>query len=287
MNSPITIAPEAVRTITIAHSPDSDDAFMFYGLASEKVRVPGLRFEHTLCDIETLNRRALEGHYDVTAISFHAYPYVQQKYALLSSGGSVGEGYGPMIVARQPFSQQEIGNHLLAVPGTMTTAYLALKLFNPAARTEVVPFDQIISQVLDGKYEAGLIIHEGQLTFSRSGLHCVLDLGQWWREQTGLPLPLGGNAIRRDLGRELIATAGQAIKASIQYGLDHRAEALAHAMQYARDLDPALANRFVGMYVNERTLDYGDDGRQAIRLLLDRGYQAGIIPHRPNIEFVS
>ena len=223
----------------------------------------------------------------MTAISFHAYPYVQQKYALLSSGGSVGEGYGPMIVARQPFSPQEIGNHLLAVPGTMTTAYLALKLFNPAARTEVVPFDQIIPQVLAGKYEAGLIIHEGQLTFSRSGLHCVLDLGQWWREQTGLPLPLGGNAIRRDLGRELIATAGQAIKASIQYGLDHRAEALAHAMQYARDLDPALANRFVGMYVNQRTLDYGDDGRQAIRLLLDKGYQAGIIPHRPNIEFVS
>jgi len=287
MNSPITTAPEAVRTITIAHSPDSDDAFMFYGLASEKVRVPGLRFEHTLCDIETLNRRALEGHYDVTAISFHAYPYVQQKYALLSSGGSVGEGYGPMIVARQPVSPQEIGNHLLAVPGTMTTAYLALKLFNPAARTEVVPFDQIIPQVLAGKYEAGLIIHEGQLTFSRSGLHCVLDLGQWWREQTGLPLPLGGNAIRRDLGRELIATAGQAIKASIQYGLDHRAEALAHAMQYARDLDPALANRFVGMYVNQRTLDYGDDGRRAIRLLLDKGYQAGIINHKPRVEFVS
>ena len=287
MNSPITMAPEAVRTITIAHSPDSDDAFMFYGLASEKVRVPGLRFEHTLCDIETLNRRALEGHYDVTAISFHAYPYVQQKYALLSSGGSVGEGYGPMIVARQPFSPQEIGNHLLAVPGTMTTAYLALKLFNPAARTEVVPFDQIIPQVLAGKYEAGLIIHEGQLTFSRSGLHCVLDLGQWWREQTGLPLPLGGNAIRRDLGRELMSTAGQAIKASIQYGLDHRAEALTHAMQYARDLDPALANRFVGMYVNQRTLDYGDHGRRAIRLLLDKGYQAGIIPHKPKVEFVS
>ena len=287
MNSTTTSAPEALRTITIAHSPDSDDAFMFYGLASENVRVPGLRFEHTLCDIETLNRRALEGHYDVTAISFHAYPYVQEKYALLPSGGSVGEGYGPMIVARQPFSPQEIGNRVLAVPGTMTTAYLALKLFDPAVRTEVVPFDRIIPQVLTGKYQAGLIIHEGQLTFSRSGLHCLLDLGQWWREKTGLPLPLGGNVIRRDLGRELMSTVGQALKASIQYGLDHRPEALAHALQYARDLDPALANRFVGMYVNERTLDYGDDGREAIRLLLDKGYQAGIIPHRPNVQFIS
>src|ERR671925_1698376 len=271
MNSATTIAPEAVRTITIAHSPDSDDAFMFYGLASEKVRVPGLRFEHTLCDIETLNRRALEGHYDVTAISFHAYPYIQEKYALLSSGGSVGEGYGPMIVARRPFSAQEIADRVLAVPGTMTTAYLALKLFNPAVRTEVVPFDQIIPQVLAGKYEAGLIIHEGQLTFSKSGLHCVADLGKWWREQTGLPLPLGGNAIRRDLGRELMSTVGRALKASIQYGLDHRPEALAHALQYARDLDPALADRFVGMYVNQRTLDYGDDGRDTIRPLLENG----------------
>jgi 1,4-dihydroxy-6-naphthoate synthase len=278
---------EAVRTITVAHSPDSDDAFMFYGLATDKVRVPGLKFHHTLCDIETLNRRALEGHYDVTAISFHAYPYLQEKYALLPSGGSVGEGYGPMVVATRPLKPEQLADELIAVPGTMTTAYLALKLFAPQLRTEVVPFDQIIPQIVAGKYSAGLIIHEGQLTFSRNGLNKVLDLGQWWREKSGLPLPLGGNAIRRDLGLELMQSVSRALKQSIQYALDHRQEALAYAMQFARDLDTHLADQFVGMYVNQRTLEYGPDGREAIRKLLQLGFEAKIIPHQPRVEFID
>lgn len=286
MQSSTSIA-ETVRTITVAHSPDSDDAFMFYGLATNKIRVSGLKFEHTLCDIETLNRKALEGHYDVTAISFHAYPYLQDQYALLPSGGSVGEGYGPMVVAPRATSLDNMKRKTIAVPGTMTTAYLALKLFAPEIQTVVVPFDQIIPQVLEGRHEAGLIIHEGQLTFSKSGLHCVLNLGQWWRESTGLPLPLGGNAIKRDLGRELMLAVSKAIKDSIQYGLEHRAEALEYAMQFARDLDPALADKFVGMYVNRRTLDYGEDGRRAVTRLLEEGYEAGIIPHQPKIEFVD
>src|SRR5690348_9363364 len=195
-----------VREITVAHSPDSDDAFMFYGLATNKVRVPGLRFTHTLCDIETLNRKAHEGVYDLTAISFAAYPYIQDNYALLASGGSVGEGYGPMIVATRPFSQSEIKNIKVAVPGTLTTAYLTLRLFAPGIETAVVPFDQIIPQVMEGKYEAGLIIHEGQLTYPKSGLHRIVDLGRWWQKVTGLPLPLGGNAIRRELGPQLMST---------------------------------------------------------------------------------
>ncbi len=276
-----------VKEISVAHSPDSDDAFMFYGLATNKVRVPGLRFTHTLCDIETLNRKALEGFYHLTAISFHAYPYIQDKYALLSSGGSVGEGYGPMVVATKGFPAEDVPRRTIAVPGTMTTAYLALRMFAPDVETEVVPFDQIIPAVREGRFEAGLIIHEGQLTFARSGLHKIVDLGQWWREETGLPLPLGGNAIRRDLGRETIASVAGALKDSIQYALDHRDEELNYAMQFARDLDPQMANRFVSMYVNERTLDYGDDGREAIRQLLARGYEAGIIPHKPKVEFAG
>jgi 1,4-dihydroxy-6-naphthoate synthase len=275
-----------VREITIAHSPDSDDAFMFYGLATNKVRVAGLRFTHTLTDIETLNRKAMQGVYDVTAISFHAYPYIQEQYALMPCGGSVGERYGPMIVATRPIGLVELKQMKVAVPGTLTTAYLALKLFSPEIQTEVVPFDQIIPQLLAGKYEAGLIIHEGQLTYESSGLSKVLDLGKWWHEQTGLPLPLGGNAIRRSLGRELIATVTQALRDSIQYGLDHREEALAYAMQFARDLDPQKADRFVGMYVNERTLDYGADGKEAVARLLQMGHQAGIIPNLPSVEFV-
>jgi len=275
-----------VREITIAHSPDSDDAFMFYGLATNKVRVAGLRFTHTLTDIETLNRKAMQGVYDVTAISFHAYPYIQEQYALMPCGGSVGEQYGPMIVATRLLGLGELKRMKVAVPGTLTTAYLTLKLFSPEIETEVVPFDQIIPQLLAGKYEAGLIIHEGQLTYESSGLSKVLDLGKWWHEQTGLPLPLGGNAIRRSLGRELIATVTQALRDSIQYGLDHREEALAYAMQFARDLDPQKADRFVGMYVNERTLDYGADGKEAVARLLQMGHQAGIIPNVPSVEFV-
>jgi 1,4-dihydroxy-6-naphthoate synthase len=275
-----------VREITIAHSPDSDDAFMFYGLATNKVRVPGLRFTHTLSDIETLNRKAMQGVYDVSAISFHAYPYVQDKYALMSCGGSVGEQYGPMVVAAHSVGVSELPRMRIAVPGTLTTAFLALKLFAPKIETAVVPFDQIIPEIVAGKYAAGLIIHEGQLTYESAGLSKVLDLGKWWHELTGLPLPLGGNAVRRKLGRELMTAVSQALRDSIQYGLDHRDEALAYAMQFARDLDTQKADRFVGMYVNERTLDYGADGREAVTRLLDMGHRAGIIPNAPNVEFV-
>jgi 1,4-dihydroxy-6-naphthoate synthase len=276
----------SIREINVAHSPDSDDAFMFYGLATHKVRTPGLRFTHTLCDIETLNQKAREGVYDVTAISFHAYPYVQDKYALMGCGGSVGEGYGPMIVSPRPFTPSEVKTKKIAVPGTLTTAYLALQLFAPGVETEVVPFDQIIPQVLEGKYEAGLIIHEGQLTYDRAGLHRIVDLGRWWQKITGLPLPLGGNAIRRALGPELMAAASTALRESIQYGLDHREEALAYAMQFARDLDTQSADKFVGMYVNERTLDYGSDGREAVRRLLDMGHKAGIIGPEARVDWV-
>ena len=281
------VGETATREITVAHSPDSDDAFMFYGLATNKVRVSGLRFTHTLCDIETLNRKAQEGVYDVTAISFHAYPYIQDHYALLPSGGSVGDGYGPMIVATRAFTQTEIKKKRIAIPGKLTTAYLALKLFSPGIEVEVVPFDQIIPQVLEGKYEAGLIIHEGQLTYAKSGLHRIVDLGKWWQKVTGLPLPLGGNAIRRALGPQLMLSVGTALRDSIQYALDHRDEALAYAMQFARDLDSQLADKFVGMYVNDRTLDYGPDGREAVRRLLDMGHKAGIIPHPAKVEFVG
>ncbi len=276
----------AVREISVAHSPDSDDAFMFYALATNKVRVPGLKFSHTLTDIETLNRKAMEGFYDVSAISFHAYPYVQDKYALMPCGGSVGEQYGPMVISPRMVGLEELKGMKIAVPGTMTTAYLALKLFAPKIETAVVPFDRIIPEVLAGKYEAGLIIHEGQLTYERSGLNRILDLGKWWHEQTRLPLPLGGNAIRRELGPELIAQVTRALRDSIQFALDHREPALAYAMQFARDLDSQMADRFVGMYVNDRTLDYGEDGKRAVVKLLDMGYQAGIIPHKPAVEFV-
>jgi 1,4-dihydroxy-6-naphthoate synthase len=276
-----------VREISVAHSPDSDDAFMFYGLATNKVRVPGLRFTHTLTDIETLNQKARQGVYDITAISFHAYPYIQDKYALMPCGGSVGEGYGPMIVASRPFTESEVQKRKIAIPGKLTTAYLALELFAPGIETEVVPFDQIIPQVLEGKYEAGLIIHEGQLTYDRSGLHRIVDLGKWWQKVTGLPLPLGGNVIRRALGPELMSAASQALRDSIQYALDHREEALAYAMQFARDLDTAMADKFVGMYVNERTLDYGADGREAVRRMLEMGHKAGIIGPEPHLDWVE
>ncbi len=275
-----------LRDINVAHSPDSDDAFMFYGLATHKVRTPGLRFTHTLCDIETLNQKAREGVYDVTAISFHAYPYVQDKYALMACGGSVGEGYGPMVVSPRPFTASEIKTKRIAVPGTLTTAFLALQLFAPGVETEVVAFDQIIPQILEGKYEAGLIIHEGQLTYDKAGLHRVVDLGRWWQKVTGLPLPLGGNAIRRALGPPLMSAVTAALRESIQYALDHREEALAYAMQFARDLDTQSADKFVGMYVNERTLDYGPDGREAVRRLLDMGHKAGIIGPEARVDWV-
>jgi 1,4-dihydroxy-6-naphthoate synthase len=261
---------------------------MFYGLATNKIRVPGYKFSHTLCDIETLNRRALdEAFYDVTAISFHAYPYLQQNYTLMGCGGSVGEGYGPMVVSSKPLTPDELGRIKIAVPGTLTTAYLALKIFNPELQTVTVPFDKIIPAILAGDFEAGLIIHEGQLTYSSSGLYKVLDLGVWWRESTGLVLPLGGNAVRRSLGAESLRIVTKAVRDSIQHALDHREQALEYAMQFARDLDSRMANRFVSMYVNERTLDYGADGRAAIRKLLDLGHERGIIPIAPQVDFVD
>ena len=288
MSSQSEVASPALIDISIAHSPDSDDAFMFYGLATNKVRVPGYRFTHTLCDIETLNQRAQnEAFYDVTAISFHAYPYLQQSYALMGCGGSVGEGYGPMVVSSKRLAPEDLGKIKLAVPGTLTTAYLALKIFNPALETVVVPFDRIIPEILAGNFDAGLIIHEGQLTYTSSGLYKVLDLGVWWRETTGLVLPLGGNAIRRSLGKDSMRIVTKAVKDSIQHALDHREQALEYAMQFARDLDSRLADRFVGMYVNDRTLDYGADGRQAIVKLLELGHERGIIPIAPQVEFVD
>jgi 1,4-dihydroxy-6-naphthoate synthase len=280
-------APAGVREISIAHSPDSDDAFMFYGLATNKIRVPGYRFTHTLCDIETLNRRAQEeAFYDVSAISFHAYPYVQDNYTLMGCGGSVGEGYGPMVVSSKKLKPEDLKGIKVAVPGKLTTAYLALKVFNPDIETEIVPFDQIIPAILAGKYDAGLIIHEGQLTYAQNGLCKVIDLGVWWRETTGLVLPLGGNAIRRSLGDEAHKIISKALRDSIQHALDHREQALEYAMQFARDLDRNTANQFVGMYVNERTVDYGEDGKEAVRRLLDMGHRAGIIPHAANVEFI-
>ena len=275
------------REIAIAHSPDSDDAFMFYGLATGKIRVPGYKFTHTLCDIETLNHKAMnEAFYDVTAISFHAYPYVQKDYALMSCGGSVGENYGPMIVSSQRFSTDEIRRVRLAVPGTLTTAYLALKLFAPEIETVTVPFDKIIPEVVAGNFDAGLIIHEGQLTYGASGLHKVIDLGQWWREQTGLPLPLGGNVLLRSLSAEIQSECCRMMRDSIQYALDNHAEALEYALQFARDMEPRLAEKFVGMYVNHYTVDAGEVIPKAAQKLLDMGYEVGLIPNRVEVEFV-
>lgn len=279
---------EGIREIKIAHSPDSDDAFMFYGLATDKIQVPGYLFSHTLTDIEALNHRAMtDQFYDVTAISFHAYPYVQDNYTLMPCGGSVGDGYGPMIVAANRYTLDEVKKLRIAVPGTLTTAYLTLKLFAPNVETVTVDFDKIIPAVLAGEFDAGLIIHEGQLTYGRDGLHKILDLGVWWNELTGLPLPLGGNAIRRSLGHEVQRVTTNALRDSIQFALDHREAALEYAMQFARDLEPTMANRFVGMYVNERTLNYGDDGRVAIQKLLDMGYDRGIIPQKAHVDFVD
>ncbi len=277
-----------VQEISIAHSPDSDDAFMFYGLATNKVRVPGYKFNHTLQDIETLNHLAInEAFYDVTAISFHAYPYLQDKYTIMSCGGSMGDSYGPMIVAPRKLTLDEVKKTKIAIPGTLTTAYLTLRLFAPDIETVVVPFDKIIPAVLAGEFDAGLIIHEGQLTYAADGLVKIIDLGQWWHAETGLPLPLGGNAIRRSLGHDVMLTTTNALRDSIQHALDNRDAALEYAMQFARDLDTSLANRFVGMYVNERTLDYGADGKEAIRKILAMGYERGIIPHKVEVDFVG
>jgi 1,4-dihydroxy-6-naphthoate synthase len=276
------------RLITVGHSPDPDDAFMFYALAHDKLDTGELRFRHELQDIETLNRRALKGELEVTAVSIHAYAYLLDKYALLPSGCSMGDRYGPMVVAHRPLAVHDLKDIRIAVPGTLTTAFLTLRLLlGREPRYEVLPFDQIIHAVASGRHDAGLIIHEGQLTFQDQGLHLVVDLGVWWQEHTGLPLPLGGNVVRRDLGHEIIAQISRLLKESIRYGLDHRDDALAYALQYARDMDKALADRFVGMYVNEWTLDYGPRGRQAVRRLLEEAHQAGIIPSAVAVEFVD
>ena len=273
--------------IRIAHSPDADDAFMFYGLASGKVPSNGFDITHVLKDIETLNREALKGTYEVTAVSIHAYAYLAEKYLLLGSGASMGEDYGPMIIAREPFPLSELKGKKIAVPGTMTTAFLALKLLEPSFEHTVVPFDKIIDHVSSGKSDAGLIIHEGQIFYPQRGLKLIVDLGKWWKKETGLPLPLGGNGIRRDLGEETIQKLAKLIRESIAYGLAHREEALAHALSYARGLDKNDADRFVSMYVNQRTLDYGEDGKRAVKLLLEKACRAKLIPSLPPLEFVD
>ncbi len=276
------------QLIRVGHSPDPDDAFMFHALANDKIDTGRFRFTHELQDIETLNRRALKGELDVTAVSIHAYAYLLDKYALLPSGCSMGDKYGPMVVSKKKLSIADLPNVKIAVPGTMTTAFLALKLLLPQGfEYEVVPFDEILQVVESEKFDAGLIIHEGQLTFQNQGLSLVVDLGVWWQEKTGLPLPLGGNVVRRDLGHETISEVSRLLKQSIQYALDHRKESLEHALKYARDMDISLADRFVGMYVNEWTLDYGERGREAVRRLLEEGHKAGIIPSPTQVEFVE
>ena len=274
--------------IRVAHSPDSDDAFMFYALARGLIDTGDLEFVHELQDIETLNRRALAGELEVTAVSIHAYAYLHDRYVLLPHGASMGEGYGPRLVAREPLSPEELRGRRVAVPGERTSAYLALKLFQPDVQTEVVPFDRIMEHVAAGKADVGLLIHEGQLTYADHGLHLIADLGEWWAKETGgLPLPLGGNVVRRDLGPDLIRRISRLLRESIAYALEHRAPALEYAQAYGRGLDAAQTDEFVGMYVNRRTLDYGEDGRRAVQLFLDRGYEAGIIPHRVEVEFAE
>ncbi|MGH9700526.1 MAG: menaquinone biosynthesis family protein [Candidatus Acidiferrales bacterium] len=273
--------------IRLAHSPDSDDAFMFYALATGKVRLPGVKFAHTLCDIQTLNQAAHEEKFDVTALSFFGYAFVADKYVLLDCGASFGEGYGPVVVAAHPIKKTELAGRRIAVPGEQTTSYLVLKLFEPNVETVTMPFDKILDAVQAKEVEAGLLIHEGQLLFSQMGLHRVVDLGVWWQETTGLPLPLGGNAIRRSLGADLGRQVGRVIRDSVAYALDHREAALNYALQFARDMDPLLADKFVGMYVNKWTLDYGEEGRRAVRDLLARGEAVGLVPRSTRVEFLS
>lgn len=275
------------QTINVAHSPDSDDAFMFYALATNKLDTGDIQFTHVLEDIQSLNEKAMRSEYDVTAISFHAYAYVADKYALLPHGASIGDNYGPIVVAREPSTPDKISGLKVAVPGTLTSAFLALRIFDSAFEYEVVPFDQIIEAVQEGRCDAGLLIHEGQLFYESKGLHKVLDLGEWWHEWTGLPLPMGGNAIRRDLGARVMSKVSHFLRESIRYSLEHREDALQYAMQFAREMDPHLADRFVAMWVNELTLDYTERGREAVRRLLSEGFERGIIPHRVEVDFVG
>jgi 1,4-dihydroxy-6-naphthoate synthase len=280
------MSPVASQEIVSAHSPDSDDAFMFYALATKKVRSPKVSFRHVLEDIETLNRKAMEGQYDLTAISYHAYPYVADKYVLMASGSSIGDGYGPMIISNRPMEPEELKGKRIAVPGTLTTAYLSCKLFQPDFEAVVTPFDKITDAVKERSVDAGLIIHEAQLTFDREGFHRVADLGRWFKSVYKLPLPLGGNVLLRTLSPEIQSECCRMMRDSIQYALDNHDEALQYAMQFARDMEPRLAEKFVGMYVNHYTLDAGDLIPQAVQKLLDLGFEAGLISKRVEVEFV-
>ncbi|MCA1588913.1 MAG: ABC transporter substrate-binding protein [Acidobacteria bacterium] len=280
-------AVKGVRTISVAHSPDSDDAFMFYGLATNKLETNGIKFDHVLKDIQTLNESAMRGVYDVTAISFHAYAYVADKYTLLPHGASIGDKYGPILVSKETRKPSEIADMKIAVPGELTSAFLALRLYSSKFDYEVVPFDEIIEHVQKGKADAGLLIHEGQLFYKQMGLDKVLDLGEWWYEETGLPLPMGGNAIRRDLGEDMMRQVSRHLHRSIVYSMENREDALTYALQFARDMAPEMADRFVAMWVNELTLDYGERGRDAVRRLLKEGYDAGIIPNKVEVEFAD
>ena len=278
-----------VKTIiNVGHSPDPDDAFMFHAFANHKIETGHYEFTHTLQDIETLNHRALKGELELTAVSLHGYAYMTDRYALCSCGASMGDNYGPMVVAREPGSIESLKGKNIAVPGTLTTAFLTLKLLLGDEFThEVHPFDEILNIVEAGRADAGLIIHEGQLTYSDQGLSLIVDMGKWWKEETGLPLPLGANAIRKDLGRQTMEEVTALLKQSIQYGLDHRSEALEYALQFGRDLDRGKADTFVGMYVNDWTLDFGEKGREAVATLLRRGYEAGVIPNPVELEFIG
>ncbi len=280
------VTPKAAE-LRLAHSPDSDDAFMFYALATGKVRLPGVKFTHILSDIETLNQAARDETYDITAISFYGYAFVADKYVLLDCGASFGEGYGPIVVSSRPIKKNDLAGRKIAIPGTLTTSYLALKLFEPNVEIVTMPFDKILDAVQAKEVEAGLLIHEGQLLFSQIGLHRVVDLGQWWQETTKLPLPLGANAIRRSLGPEMGLQVARVIRDSVSYALEHREPALNYALQFARDMDPSLADKFIGMYVNRWTLDYGEEGRRAVRELLARGAEAGLVPSSFKVEFLS
>jgi len=272
--------------IVCAHSPDSDDAYMFYALATRKIRSNLLQFRHVLDDIQTLNQKARVGEYELTAISYHAYPYVADKYRLMASGSSIGDGYGPMVVSSHPMGVEELKGKRIAIPGRLTTAYLAMRLMQPDFEAVDTPFDKILDAVEERKADAGLIIHEAQLTYSNAGFHNVVDLGRWFKDTYDLPLPLGANALRRDLSPEMASECCRLMRESIQYAIDHREEALNYALQFARDMDPALAEKFVGMYVNHYTVDCGELVPKAAQKLLDLGHDAGLIPHRVTLEFV-
>jgi 1,4-dihydroxy-6-naphthoate synthase len=280
------MSSSAPREIVSAHSPDSDDAFMFYALATKKVRSPLVAFRHVLEDIESLNRKAVEGLYELTAISYHAYPYVAEKYVMMAAGSSIGDGYGPMVVGSRPMEPEDLKGKRIAVPGKFTSAFLALKLFQPDFEPVVMAFDKILDAVRERFIDAGLIIHEGQLTYEREGFHRVLDLGRWWKGSYGLPLPLGGNALLRDMPADVKSECCRLMRESIQYALDNRDEALTYALQFARDMEPRLADKFVGMYVNHYTVDAGSIVPLAVQKMLDMGFEAGLIPHRTQVEFV-